>query len=336
MNLHVVDRPGTDPALPPVVFVHGLQDSWHSFEKQYEKLGSSRRVIALDSRGHGDSDKPQNASYSVQMFAQDLRTVLDALNVERIGLLVGHSLGSWISWHFAGTWPASVERLLLIGTSADFPDLDSPAVKHFLKDVKRMGSKPFTYDMIYDMLKEPTEGCGHVSSCGQWFFDTCIYEEMRMPPFVVPLFFNNNEGTFRAAAQQLLPKITAATAILRGENDPIQTQTSNERMLALLQQGEACRPSLKVVEGQGHSLHWTYQGASVVATVMQELLESPSHFHGTVGSALRGVPTNSPSPVAALTLVLALALATATSIHLIATIRSRRSTLLGEMLLDGA
>jgi len=336
VNLHVVDRPGTDPALPPAVFVHAMEDTWHGFEKLYGELGTSRRVIALDQRGHGDSDKPPDAPYSVQMFTEDLKAVLDALGVERIGLLVGHSMGSWVGWHFAGTWPASVERLLLIGTSADWPDYGD-AEKEILKRMFKHGGKPVTYEEAYEEVKSPAGGCVSVADCGQWFFDTEVYGFMKFPTFVTAhMLANENPAKFRATANELVPKITAATTIIRGENDAIQSEATNERMLALLEQGEACQPSLKVIPGQNHNPNWTYKGASVIVAALQELLASSPHCHGTAVSALsRAAPaTNPPSPVAALTLVVALVLATATSIRLAT--RSRRSAPLGEVLLDAA
>jgi alpha/beta hydrolase fold len=67
-----------DPAGVPIICLHGVTDSWRSFELLFEHLPRSFRAIALSQRGHGDSDRPQSG-YRARDFADDLAAFMDAL-----------------------------------------------------------------------------------------------------------------------------------------------------------------------------------------------------------------------------------------------------------------
>jgi len=97
-----------------VVLLHGFSGSADGL---YIKPGTfdalvnaGYRVVALDQRGHGNSEKPHDtASYGMQMV-EDVRRLLDHLGVEKVHL-VGYSMGAKVSNTFRATYP---ERLLTI------------------------------------------------------------------------------------------------------------------------------------------------------------------------------------------------------------------------------
>ena len=69
------------PRLGPVVLMlHGLTDSWFSFSRVLPLLPKELRVIAVDQRGHGESDRPASG-YTMDHFAVDLLQLMDALNI---------------------------------------------------------------------------------------------------------------------------------------------------------------------------------------------------------------------------------------------------------------
>lgn len=81
---------------PPLVLLHGWSQSAELFRHQIESLQSGRRVIALDMRGHGKSQKPAYG-YRISRLAQDLHEVLTALDLSDVALL-GHSMGCSVIW----------------------------------------------------------------------------------------------------------------------------------------------------------------------------------------------------------------------------------------------
>lgn len=101
----------------PVVFLHGLSDSrhsWHEMGYVEPLLTAGRQVISMDCRGHGDSGKPHDAAaYAPRRRAEDVVSVLDAVGVEKADL-VGFSMGGGIALATAGFFPHRVSRLVVI------------------------------------------------------------------------------------------------------------------------------------------------------------------------------------------------------------------------------
>lgn len=87
----------------PVVLVHGFassrQGTWAETGWYDELAEAGRRVVALDCRGHGDSDKPHDpAAYGHATMASDVVALLDHLEVDRADLM-GYSMGGWVTLH---------------------------------------------------------------------------------------------------------------------------------------------------------------------------------------------------------------------------------------------
>jgi pimeloyl-ACP methyl ester carboxylesterase len=80
----------------PLVMVPGWSQTAAQFRRQIEGLSDRYRVIALDMRGHGDSDKPAHG-YKIQRLAKDVWDVLRALDLKDVAIL-GHSMGCSVLW----------------------------------------------------------------------------------------------------------------------------------------------------------------------------------------------------------------------------------------------
>ena len=97
----------------PLVMIPGWSQTAAQFEDQMAGLAARRRVIAVDMRGHGESDKPEHG-YRIQRLAMDLRNAIEALGLERVSLL-GHSMGCSVIWCYLDLFgPAGLERLVLV------------------------------------------------------------------------------------------------------------------------------------------------------------------------------------------------------------------------------
>ena len=88
---------------PPLIIVHGLRDHSHSFDDLARGLLDRFRVLALDLRGHGDSET--TPYYGFGHFVLDLHNFVRALRLER-PILVGHSMGGEIVANYAGAFPS--------------------------------------------------------------------------------------------------------------------------------------------------------------------------------------------------------------------------------------
>lgn len=100
----------------PLVLIHGVGASLEVWDGVAARLRDHYRVVRYDQRGHGQSDKA-SGPYTVEVFSNDLRALLDALAIERVHV-AGHSLGGLVAQSFALDYPARLLKLALISTVA--------------------------------------------------------------------------------------------------------------------------------------------------------------------------------------------------------------------------
>ncbi|MBC7975149.1 MAG: alpha/beta hydrolase [Myxococcales bacterium] len=96
---------------PPLLLVHGWPETWYAWRLLMPVLAKSFQVIAVDQRGIGLSDKPQNG-YDTRTLAADLVALMGALGHERFAV-VGHDTGFAISYALAADHPHRVARVAL-------------------------------------------------------------------------------------------------------------------------------------------------------------------------------------------------------------------------------
>ncbi len=97
----------------PLVLLHGNGEDHTYFEKQIEAFRGEYRVIAVDTRGHGNSPRGE-APFTLKQFAEDLKQLLDRLRLSRVFLL-GFSDGANIALLFSLKYPERVKKLVLNG-----------------------------------------------------------------------------------------------------------------------------------------------------------------------------------------------------------------------------
>ncbi|KQY58238.1 alpha/beta hydrolase [Aeromicrobium sp. Root495] len=111
-RLHVQDL-GEGPV---AVLVSGFGLDHQLWDRQVRVLvEAGLRVVCVDQRGHGLSDRPLSG-YAVEDLAEDLRRVLEALDLRDV-TLVGHSFGGQVAFRLAATDPDRVARLVLVGSN---------------------------------------------------------------------------------------------------------------------------------------------------------------------------------------------------------------------------
>jgi len=104
----------------PLVLLHGLGNEAHLWDDFVPAVAAHYRVLALDQRGHGDSDWDPEARYDAESMTDDLEAVLNALEIDRF-VLVGFSMGGRVAMTFAGRHPERLAGLVIadIGPEVD-------------------------------------------------------------------------------------------------------------------------------------------------------------------------------------------------------------------------
>jgi pimeloyl-ACP methyl ester carboxylesterase len=129
---------------PPLVLQHGFGDSSTSwFEYGYvDVLSRSYRIILIDSRGHGQSDKPHDPSSYGTHLASDVIAVLDDIGIEHCNFY-GYALGGWIGLVLAKLWPKRFASIVVGGLSPVESTMPEAAAAHLTHQLQA-GAAAFT------------------------------------------------------------------------------------------------------------------------------------------------------------------------------------------------
>src|SRR5574341_1539535 len=117
-----------DPREETYVFVHGARDqgrSWEPFLAALRARGVPiKHAVALDLRGHGDSEWPSTSrGYQHEDFLSDLAGLLKHLDKAPL-TVIGHSLGGSMCMLYAGAFPEKVKRMVLLEARGPFARAD--------------------------------------------------------------------------------------------------------------------------------------------------------------------------------------------------------------------
>lgn len=136
-----------------LILLHGLTANLMSFEGLKEAgLGSDAdnyRVVRVDLRGRGDSDKPETG-YHMRDHAKDILDLMTALNIER-ATLVGHSFGGLLSVYLSAYHPDKFDKIVLldVGLEATHPD----TLPKIQPSLDRLGTTVPSWDEYINAIK---------------------------------------------------------------------------------------------------------------------------------------------------------------------------------------
>jgi pimeloyl-ACP methyl ester carboxylesterase len=100
-----------------IVFIHGASVSSAMWEKQVAYFSKKFQVITYDLRGHGKTGKIDTMAYTIDLFAEDLKNLLDYLNLDHTPVICGISLGGMILQNFAVKYPEHYAGIILCNTA---------------------------------------------------------------------------------------------------------------------------------------------------------------------------------------------------------------------------
>ncbi|MGZ6931307.1 MAG: alpha/beta fold hydrolase, partial [Acidimicrobiia bacterium] len=128
LRFHFVDW--GRPDLPPVLFLHGFSGHCRTWDHAAASLGDVFRVVALDQRGHGDSDWA--GLYGSRPMVDDVAAFADAVGLARFSL-VGASMGGVNAYCFAAEHPERVERLAVVDIG---PEVDRRGIERIVQNAR--------------------------------------------------------------------------------------------------------------------------------------------------------------------------------------------------------
>jgi pimeloyl-ACP methyl ester carboxylesterase len=222
-----------------VLLLHGVTDSWRSFQLALPHLPPEIRAFALTQRGHGDADRPKTG-YRTQDFASDVAAFVAAQQLGPI-VIVGHSMGSTNALRFAVDHPELTLGLVLVAAFSGYRhnsvvvDFWESAVSRLTDPVDPGFVREFQEGTLAQPVPEP-------------FLETVVLESLKVPSRVWRATF---EGFMDDSAFDDLERITSPTLILWGAHDAFCSRRDQESLL-----GSIPASQLIVYENAGHALHW--------------------------------------------------------------------------------
>src|SRR5439155_523109 len=218
------------PTAPVVVLLHGVTGHARAWDDEARALAARYRVLALDARGHGDSDPAPDGDYTVTTMAGDLTALIDAVELRRFSL-VGLSMGGRVAIAFAGAHPRRVDSLVVVDIGPDI----APAGR--LRVGTLMAHTPERFDdfaaaVAWARATNPryteamlrhrvTHGTRPANGGLVWKYDRAIRDAVR-------------SGQWRDPVDlwPLWSAITCPTLIVRGAESDVLAPETAKRMLA--------------------------------------------------------------------------------------------------------
>jgi pimeloyl-ACP methyl ester carboxylesterase len=245
VTLHCLDWGPADA--PPVLLLHGITGHARVWDHLAARLVPGRRVIALDQRGHGDSDAAPDDDYREGTMADDVAAFAGSLRLDRFAL-IGHSMGGRIAIKYAGDHGARLERLVIIDIGPDINLAGLQRVRDMMaKAPERIESEEWAVEYIrranplqdVDMLRERVRHGLKRMPDGEltWKYAKGLRDMMR-------------EGRRDAVdLWEPLPRIPCPTLIVRGAESDILSAEVAKKMAERLPDGR-----LVEIAGAGHTV----------------------------------------------------------------------------------
>jgi pimeloyl-ACP methyl ester carboxylesterase len=140
---------------PPIVLVHGWTCDHTYFAPQAEHYSRDHRVISVDLRGHGESDKPQQ-DYTMAQFADDLAWLCEQLHVEK-PVVIGHSMGGVIAFELAARHPDLPSAVVAVDAPIAAPQAIRDALAGLAAGVKTPNYRQVSQDFVTNALFLPND-----------------------------------------------------------------------------------------------------------------------------------------------------------------------------------
>jgi esterase len=234
-RLHYLDWGGDGV---PIVFLHGGALTAHSWDLVCQALRDRFRCIAVDQRGHGDSEWSPELDYSIEAHVRDVAGVADQLELGRF-LVVGQSLGAMNGLALAARHPDRLAGLAMIDAAphmtgggaqrvADFVLMPAelPSVEEFVERAQRFNRRRdpvlLRRSVLHNLRRMP-------SGSWTWKYDRRHLSQRSFEEMVV---------RFREL-EAVLPAVRCPVLVVRGGESDVMSESDALRLAGSLPDGRA-------------------------------------------------------------------------------------------------
>ena len=217
---------------PALLLLHASGCHAHWWNDVGLLLAETYHVLALDLRGHGESQHAQPPDYSFDAYVADIISFVDTLNLQRLAI-IGHSMGGYIGLQYASTQPAALRALVVADMLCEMggdmlerlhqaSSRPQPTFATRDEAVQRFRLQPPETTASPDVLRALAENAVCQTPEGHWTFR---FDRRAMRHTAVRVW-------------DLLPQVICPALVVRGELSPLMPATNAEQVAQALPHGE--------------------------------------------------------------------------------------------------
>ena len=245
LRFHYRDWTSQQVNAPDLVLLHGYTGHCRSWDAFANVMSKQYRVLALDQRGHGETEWAPADQYGTMEMVADLDAFVSALRLERF-VLLGLSMGGMVAIAYAGARPVQLARLVIVDIA---PEIAAEGIQNIQQSVARSD----VFDTVEDAFRRaradnpvPPEGHHYDrvraslmrTDEGKW---TYRYDRALRGPGSQRLRLTVDEG-WGAVASFNVP-----TLLIRGEHSPLLSRDVADKFVSIAKNSQ-----LVEVPGSGH------------------------------------------------------------------------------------
>ncbi len=220
----------------PILFLHGGALTAHTWDLCCLALRDDYHCMALDQRGHGDSDWAPDADYSISAQREDVKGFTEAIGLDQF-VLVGMSMGAINGLAYAIAYPETLSALVLIDAGPDVRRRGSSRIRDFVNG----GAKPESLDAIIEralafnprrdpkILRRSLMHNLRRQEDGNWVwkYDRRRFQQMG----------GDQHAAERRGLADGLTRVTCPTLVVRGAESDVFHEEDGERLAQRLPDG---------------------------------------------------------------------------------------------------
>ncbi len=247
LRFHYLDWGNSEQS--PILFLHGGGLTAHTFDLVCLSLRDKYHCIALDQRGHGDSEWSPVMDYGLSTHAADIATFAASLGLRRL-TAVGMSMGGLNALKFAADHGADLMALVLIDIGPDIQEAGSKRIRGFMAESSDLDSiddyikraialnprrdpKRLRRSLLHNLRATPT---------GKWAWKWDPRPRQRDPEL-------RHRSLERATLWADVSRVSCPTLVVRGEESDVFSAEDARQLVERLQRG-----TLATVPAAGHSV----------------------------------------------------------------------------------
>lgn len=232
-----------------LILVHGFGDHSHTWGELLAQLAAGYSVLALDLRGHGDSQWDPRSEYRIERFVSDLATLLEQLGIDSFSL-AGHSLGATIALQIAALLPRKIRRLALVEFNIDpTPEALEATLAQFNEQFRIYGS-PEDYHAFLEARRPAADRAALLRYARHAVRPRAAGGyEVKCDPQLRRLYVDFKDPAQSARNRTALLRLSCPLLLVRGQGSAVLTKPAAQQIVNLVPSTQLC-----VVPGAGHSI----------------------------------------------------------------------------------